>query len=177
MTNSYTSTASNYSTQSSQGGNSRIPKTVSFEDSGIASSGTVSENSLPKRSRKEFSTNTTIASNDVMRKEKKFRGMKSAGFFGADGKYSDFKIIDPDEVNECEKKIDEIMPLLHQTTISCNDEKVNKKVTQQMSRREKDKSNNRNSNRKKLKLTPKKSENVVVRKSTSHNSNEDSDSA
>lgn len=174
MTSSFTSTVSNYSTQSSQGGTSRMSKTVSFEDSGVASSSTISENSIPKRLRKETSPNITIVSNDVLRKEKKFRGMKSAGFFGADGKYSDFKTINPDETNDCNKKIEEITPLLHQTTISCNDEKTNKKATQQM-RREKEK-NNRNSNRKKLKLTPKKS--GVMRKSSSmSHSNDDSDSA
>lgn len=196
MTSSVTSTISSQSAHSSQGAFvfTKTPKNVSFEDSGAISNSTLSDISatasvkIPKKDSSHSAPQTSGAavpsSSELIRKDKKFRGMKSAGFFGADGKYSDYKIIDPEDhannSNDAIKKVDEIMPLLHQATISsstANDDDASKKSTQQ--RREKDKSgNNRNSNRKKIKLGMKKSNSISMRRtSSSVQFNSDSDAA
>lgn len=147
----------------------KIPKNVSFEidDQGIGSSEVTSDNSSSKRSKKENPTQNF--NNDATRKDKKLRGMKTAGFFGAEGKYQDYKIVDSDVLKESSKKLDEIMPLLHQTTISAHDESNKKINTQTNTRREK---TTKNMNRKKFKTKS-------LRKSTASVSlqNNDSDSA
>lgn len=182
MTDSFTSTTSNHSAQTQPIEFNKIPKTVSFDDYIPSANTNLSENSLPKRSRQENpASNYGPQLNDILRKDKKF--MKSAGLFGPEGKYSDLKTVNTDEVNTSNKKIDEIMPLLHQTTISCNDEKLNKKTNQKSNRNKERNSNQiqkgrvRNSDRKKIKfISSKKNGNSNMRKSASLSHSNDSDS-
>lgn len=182
----------------------KVPKSVSFELEEVDNSN-VNDQHQAKRSKRDNSgVNSSLSTNNTntpqpttiicVKKDKKYRIKNSENLFGPEGKYSDYHPVDQEDTTikhsdnlerDSSKKIDEIMPLLHQTSISSNYEEnstdastlsnsttgSNNHKSQSQYKREKEKTNGRNSNRKKI-----KSKSLRNKFITSNTQNNDSDS-
>lgn len=147
----------------------KIVKNVSFEDGDNPIESTTS---LPE---KKIKQNSSISEN-IIKKEKKYRAMKNSGLFGVEGNFKSYSNIPDAQQQQQENskpKLEnsviienskEIVPLLHQTAIINKNDETNERKSH----------NGRNANRKKIKNKyGRKQATAVATSSFSHNNESD----